>query len=525
MAVGSTYSSAETITIAVGGHVDKLDPHHATSFSEIVISQTLHRGLVEFDFSGNVIPGLAERWDISSDGRTYLFFLRPDLKWSDNRLLTANHIVSGFKRTLDPNRPSPFAAKLFMIRNAEEFYSATLKDGEALGVNSPNPQTVVFHLNSRNVDFLETLAHPIATPFPGSNEKERYGQWAESRLTSGAYRVSSRHEAGGLTLEPVGAGHTLLIQPVRSTQGAKSLASKKEMFVTAAIPIVVAPTMGDRTDWVHADESEALYAYGFNMSRKPFNTLEIRHALAMAVNRNFLLEALPTGIGVHADHLVSQSLMGGLGSYKAPFTTLTFEEREAVAEALLAEQGFSRDKPLYLTLRIPEGDIHRKAANRITAMWADSGIEAEIIESALPEHWQSLERGDYDVAYMAWPRRYGSPLDILEPLSQAGGPWNFPRYDFMGLTERLERAAFYKDQEVRLAHYREAEKVLIEDQVLIALFFYSPLSIVSSSVRGWRPNTAGLQSLAGLTVVKKQPLSELIRPILQETVPTFGGMP
>ena len=513
--IGATQASAESVTIAVGGYIEKLDPHHAISFSENVMARTLHQGLVGSNSAGDVISGLAERWKISSDGRTYSFFLRTNLKWSDNTPLTAAHIVAGFRRALDPNHPSPFAAKLFDIINAEELFLGILKDGEVLGVNAPDPQTVVIRLNSRNFEFLETLSHPVATPFPDLNENGHFGQWAEGTLTSGAYRVSFRHENGGLTLEPIREGPVLFVQPVGSVSDAGFLALKTEAFVTAALPMVVSPTMGDRRDWVRVDERETLYAYGFNMLREPFNTLEIRHALAMAINRDMLLDALPTGIGVNADQLVPQSLMGVLGSHKAPFTTLTFEEREAVAEALLAEKGFSRDNPLSLVLRIPEGDIHRKAANQIVWMWADSGIDAEIIESALPEHWQSLERGDYDVAYMVWPRRHKSPLGILEPLSQAGGPWNFPRYAFFGLTERLKRATFYKNEEVRLVHYREAEKALIEDQALIALFFHWPLSIVSPSVKGWHSNATGLHSLAGLTVEKKEPIFELILPMVQ----------
>ena len=512
---------AQSITVAVGADIETLEPHHATTFSDHVIARTLHRGLTQYQPNGTLGPGLAESWTIASDGRTYTFSLKPGLTWSDGRPLTASDFVAGIEHALDPIRPSPFAAKLFAIAMAGDFYYGSLKEGRALGVSAPDPATVVIKLSRRAVDFLETLAHPVAMPVPTQERTALH----DGTVTSGTYRVARANEAGEMVLESISTGPGLVVRTVGSVTDAWNLMGDDGALVTAALPAVTSPTLGDRSDWIQVDRTHTLYAYGVNTARNPFNTIEVRHALAMAINRPKVLEGLPQNIGVPANQYVPPSVMGELGSYKAPFAPLTFEEREAVASALLAELGFDRDNPLRVNLRVPIGDIHRTAAESIAAMWAHAGIFTDIIEAPLFDHWRALERGDFDVAFMAWPGRNEIPQSILEPLSLAGGPWNFPRYAFSEFTERLNRALSYDKEMVRLGYYREAEKAIIEDQALIAVFFYRPLSLVSPDIQGWIANSSGQHPLSALTTASDDGGVKLIRPTLPQAVPSFGADP
>ena len=520
-AVLPSRADAQPVTVAIGSRVDTVAPHSATTFAEIVIAETLHRGLVHYEPDGRIAPGLAESWSISGNGLIYTFTLKPNLTWSDGRSLGAADIVAGIEYALDPDRPAPFAAKLFPIENAEAYLTGTLEDGDSLGVASPDSQTVVFRLERRAFNFLDVLAHPAAMPVPAADPEAA----SDGRVTSGPVRVEQWRDDGALVLAPVTDGPGLIVLPIESVADAWSHALETQAFVSAALPIVTVPRVGDRADMVRIDRGNALYAYAVNTARKPFDSINVRHALAMAVRRAPLLRDLSIDGAVTADHYVQPSLLGKLESYKAPFEPLTFEVREAIAAALLSEQGFDFETPLKVVLRIPQGDIHRTVADQVAAMWATAGIETEIVEAPFPAHWQSLAAGDFDVAFMTWPGRRDTPLGSLEPLSRAGGPWNFPRYDFADFTERLNRANTYDREEMRLGFYREAERALIEDQTLIALFFYRPLVLVSPGVTGWQANTAGRHPLPALSPRKAEGRLNLIRPPLPQAVPSFGEDP
>ncbi len=510
-----------SIVVGVDSHIENLAPHRATTFADHVLAQTLHRGLVQYDGNGQIVPGLADRWTVSGNGRTYTFFLKPTLRWSDGTPLGAKDIVAGLKHALAPTTRAPFAARLFPIVNAEANTYSTPREANALGVSISEDGSIIIRLSERSVGFLHTLAHPVAMPVPASNPDGL----EDGKLTSGDYTVRQQTDDGDIVLQPVGSGQTLTLVPVESATQAWSLAQDKEPFLTANMPIVSVPTVGEYADHVRRDDGEALYAYAVNMLRPPFDTIDVRHALAMAIRRPALMREVRIAGALSANQYISPSIMGGLASYRIPFAPLTYEEREAVAAALLSELGFGLDNPLQVSLRIPSGDIHRRIADVVSDMWAAAGIQTDIIEAPLPDHWAALDHGDFDVAFMAWPGPRDTPLGILEPLSVAGGPWNFPRYGFADFSDRLARAAEESDLDDRLEYYREAEKAIIEDQTIIALFFYSPLAFVSPALEGWIANTGNRHPLTTLSL--KTPIDglDLIRPSLPQSVPSFGADP
>ncbi len=512
------HAGAQTIAVGLGSAIENFDPHRAVTFADHSLAQTLHRGLVQFEADGRIGPGLSGHWEISSNRRTYTFTLKTGLTWSDGSPLQAADIVAGFEYALDPTDPKPFAARLFAITNAETFASGLLSEGETIGVTAPDSETIIITLERRTHHFLEILAQPIAMPVPTNN---RTGL-SNGALTSGSYRLESQSTDSTLTLKPTVSGPTLSIHVIESANEAWAMATQGNPFLTQAMPMLSVPSVGDHADLVRVDGGEALYAYAVNMNRAPLNTIEARHALAMAIKRPTLLRALKLADTEPANHFIAPSVMTGIRSYRAPFAPLTYEEREAVASALLSEHGFNRETPLRVSLRIPHGDVHRAVADTVAAMWATAGIQTEIIESPLPEHWQDLAMGDFDVAFMSWPGSRDTPTGILEPLSQYGGPWNFPRYGFADYTERLNRAAQEQKPENRLGYYREAEKALVEDQTLIALFFYSPLVLVSPSLDGWIANAKGHHPLTTLSLNQGGSGLQLIRPTLPQAVPSFG---
>ncbi len=506
--VASKSETPQNITVFVSSALETVDPHHAVTFADHNVVNTLHAGLTAYGEEGQLSPALSESWVVSDDGRIYTFTLKANLTWSDGQRLTSADVVAGIKRALNPARLSPFAPKLFSITSAEAYALGQMVESDVLGIAAPDDQTVAFTLHRRDNNFLQVLAHPVAKPAPVKNpESVSTGQ-----VTSGLYIIEEKDSITRLVSRD--AKRTLTFETVMSAQEAWLRSETSGLFVTADIPIVSVPFIGARASEIKPSGGESLYAYAVNMARKPLDTLEVRHALAMSINRGAILESLGvSGLKV-ATQYVSKSAMTYGKSYKAPFASLTFEEREAVAAALLSEQGYGLSNRLMIRLRIPLGDVHADVAQRVAEMWAVAGIDTEIVAAPFQNHWLALEHGDFDVAFVAWPGARDTPRATLEPLSQFGGPWNFPRYAFPDFTEFLVRADEGRDEAASAGQYREAEKALIEDQTLLALFFYTPLALVSPDLRGYQTNPAGVHPLNVLAVAEKSGAFELAPPAL-----------
>lgn len=512
-----SFARAQTVSVYVGSSINAFDPHHSVTFAEHVVAGAMHRGLVEYDIDGRLAPGLAESWSIDRSGTRYVLTLRPSLTWSDGSPLIAADVVAGVERALDPARPSPFAARLWGIVNARQYMSASLSDGEKLGVEALDARTVAFTLQKPDYTFLSTLTWPVTFPAPRS----RPDLVADGLMTTGDYTVSPDH-TDLLTLKARKGDFRLAFSIKDSADTAWASSSAESHFVSAALPIATVPSVGERGDQIRPNGGDALYAYVVNTSRPPLNTLETRHALAMAINRTAVLSRVSIRNAVPALEFVPPRAKTYQTSYKTPYAALSEEEREAVAEALLAEVGYGRNNRFSVRLRIPAGDVHRRVAEAVADQWARSGIATDIVEAPMAEHWRQVAAGDFDAAFAIWPGPRNTPRTFLEPLSVLGGPWNFGRYSFEGLDERLSRASEHEESDGQGRFYREAEKALIEDQSIFALFYYRPLALVSSSVSGWRSNPAGVHPLRLVSADPLRQSPQILRPELPRPVPSLG---
>ncbi|MCK5276697.1 MAG: peptide ABC transporter substrate-binding protein, partial [Alphaproteobacteria bacterium] len=143
---------------------EQLDPQYAFYAAERAILTDLFVGLVVDDAAGQPQPGAAESWTTAKDGRQWVFKLRDDLKWSDNRPLVAGDFVYAFQRLLAPQSPAPFASMFYPIAGARALHASKAGDLATLGVKAKNKHTLVFDLEKPTPYFLSLLSHPSAFP-------------------------------------------------------------------------------------------------------------------------------------------------------------------------------------------------------------------------------------------------------------------------------------------------------------------------------------------------------------------------
>lgn len=196
-----------------------LDPQVCSGMAAETAVANLFEGLVRIGENGAIVPGAAEKMDVSSDGLVYTFRLRSGLKWhltgkfSDilgedfektfDAALAAKDFVFGFRRALSPSTSSPGASSLYAIKNAKEVRNGELP-ATSLGVAAADAHTLIITLSSKCADFLSLLTEPVSMP---CNEtffnacKGKYGKGLSFTLCNGPFYLSKWTSGSSLLMK------------------------------------------------------------------------------------------------------------------------------------------------------------------------------------------------------------------------------------------------------------------------------------------------------------------------------------
>lgn len=474
----------------------EFDPQHAARDVDLALASEMFMGLVTRDAQGKLVPGAAERWDISTDQLTYTFTLRRGLKWSDGAALDAEDFVAGFRHALAPAPAAPFAGALFAVQGAEETQAGTPK--ATLNLAAPDSRTVRITLKRPSAMFLGALALPVAMPVPyrrGARTFER-----DSLATNGAF--TSLPTEGGLTL--VKNPHFF---------GANEVRAPSVAFVTAASSDEAAEMVRARTanlTWgfsfmppprgarnFKAEAGVDLLFVAVNARKPLLLRRENRHALAMTIDREAFVRSSRLDNAAPAYTMVPSQLAGAAAFHRAAYAPLTGNMRAAVAEVLLEESQVSRAHPVTLQFRYPKGAATAVFAKTITAGWARIGITVQLQEDDPAEYAEALRQGDFDLALATWPGRADDAFGFLAPLTRQGGAWNAAGYAEPEFNKRMLAADSDTDPVTRPQALMQAENVAIEDQIILPVVFFTPQRPVN--VDGWQANALGVHPLRFLS--------------------------
>ena len=191
---GSSTNSA-SFTWFVDSIPANLDPQVASGASDVIACENLYGTLVRKDPDGELVPGLCEKWTVSSDGLTYTFTLKDGLTYAAAKGaateydITAEDFVFAFRRIFHAETASPYAVEFSAIQNSAAVL-AGLADESSLGVSANGPLTLVFRLSERDDNFLAKLAMPGAAPCDEAffeSTRGTYGLTAKTTLASGSF--------------------------------------------------------------------------------------------------------------------------------------------------------------------------------------------------------------------------------------------------------------------------------------------------------------------------------------------------
>ncbi|MEW6681529.1 MAG: peptide ABC transporter substrate-binding protein [Nitrospirota bacterium] len=498
---GPITSDANTFRLVLSNEPPTLDWSLATDSVSITVIENLMDGLTRFDHDLRPVPAVASSWDVSDDGRRYLFHLRPDVTWSDGAPVTADQFEYAWKRLLDPKTAAQYAYFLYPVANARAYNTGKNADPSSVGVKARSATELEVILEQPLVYFPSLTTFMVT--FPQRRELiERYGdQWTEPGhlVTNGPFRLDEWwHE------------YRLVLSANPRYYGGKPRIDRVKMYVVnertteltlyetgdldyAQLPPESIPTFEGTPEHRRVPILRGYYV-GFNVTKPPFTDPRVRQAFALAIDRDELPKILRGG-----ERAANSWVPPGMPGYE-PDVGLRYDPQRA--RRLLAEAGFPKGKGLPVIEYVYNtGPINTLIAENLQAQWKrtlDIDVRLDNLE------WKVyLKRLDQDAPAMfrlGWGADYPDPDNFLALFTADSGNnhsrWANAKYDAL-----VAQAASEPDPGRRLAMYREAQRILTEQDVpIIPLFTHVNNVLVKPWVRGFDLNAMEILSLQGVSM-------------------------
>lgn len=506
----------EGVTIHRGNRLEPgtLDPAKAIIMDERTIVADLFAGLYEPLPDGTPRLGLAERVDVSDDGLSWTFHLR-EAVWSDGEPITAQDVVFGLQRTLDPATGNQYAAPLFPIRNAAAIYAGEAAV-ETLGAMAIDDRTVAIALEYPT-PYLPTILMYWGQPQPRHAVEAHGDAWMrpENLVVSGPFIMTDWRTGNFIRLEANPdfyeadqlCADTVYFYPTVDTASAERRVRSGELDLNVEFSAA-------NTDFLRQTSPElvqtvpGLYirAIDFNTESEPFDNRDVRRALSMAIDRRFIANDILGGDDAPAFREIPEGIPGRPEGVRLDYADTPMPERIAEARTLLENAGFGPDNPLRFTLYYQPAAGWPRIAPVIQQDWrliAD-WVEAEVQVRDSQIHYQAMRGGDFQVATTAWVPDFLDPYGILLQWETRAGEinntrWTDPAYDAL-----TEAALNTVDPAERAALYAQAEQMFLDSHANIPVFFEATRKLVSPRITGWVTNPAAINQSRWLCTVEAE---------------------
>jgi len=496
---GEVLSADQTFTYWALDEHSSFDPQIVEDTSGAAHVRNLFEGLLNQDADGNLIPGVAERFEASDDKMTYTFFLRKDAKWSNGDSVTANDFVYAWKRAVNPETASPYAwyMEIMSLKNGVEIIGGEA-DVDSLGVTAVDDYTFQVELTDSLPYFPMMVVHGTTFPTHKATVEAHGSEWTkpENMVSNGAYKLS----------EHVVNERSVLVRNDAYWNNDSTILEKIVAIVIPDENQGLIRWKAGELDWMESVPTgqfkslqtefpgEALaypklcnYYYTFNLSEsgpEAFKDARVRKALAYALDRTVITDQILQG-GQPPAYTFTPGATAGFTVPTVEFATLTQAQRDEKAKELLAEAGYGLDNPLKFDLLYNTSEGHKSIATAASQMWKSKlGVEATMNNM----EWKTFltERGEqnFDLARGAWCGDYNEASTFLDLVRTTSG-YNDGKFSNTEIDSLMDQAKTMSDPS---ANYTRIEQILAEEMPIIPVYHYAGNILLKKNVKTWPVN-------------------------------------
>jgi len=510
---GSTQTPAgeKILTIQLGPDVESIDPALNSAVDGANYILFAFDNLLKMDKDGKVVPGLAEKYEVSDDQLTWTFHLRDGLKWSDGSALTADDFVYSWQRLVDPSVAAPYAQTVLgMVEGYDDAIGRPDADGNTtvdpdptkLKVEAPDEKTLIVHM-AKPTPYFDKLAafvslSPVkkdvveANPDGWSIDPKTYISTGPFKLTGwepGSYLMFEKNEnywdADSIKLDGI---KCLLMQDQNATFSAYE---SGDALMIKDVPTQEITTLKDRSDF-HIDPILGTYYLDLNTTLDEFKDPKVREALSLALDRKYISETITAGTYTPASGFVSEGVTDWNGTAwqdnitdKSAYINIDDHAGNlAKAKELLKEAGYENGVGLpEMVYSTNDASYHKKIAEYLQQAWGELGLKVQVNIVEWKSFTPQRRSGNYQIARDGWVMDYNDPSNILE-LALTGNGNNNAKYSNPEFDALMSKAATEKDPQTRFGYLHQAEDFIMKDTAMVPLLYYNDFYLQSDKITG-----------------------------------------
>lgn len=489
----------DTVRYALEAEPATLDPAKSTALAESNVELALFEGLTRLDENEQPQPAAAEKWEISSDGTEYTFHLRDGLLWNDGTTLTAYDFEYAWKRVLNPQTASENAYMMYPLLNGEEYFKQE-KTIDEVGVKALDDKTLFVKLKAPITYFLNLTAFHCYYPVPKHIVEKDPEIWAanDKIVSNGPFILTRWIHSNQLQFvkndkywDKDKVKLATMLWPISESQSTRvSMVESGQANLTVEPPISEQKRL-TKAGLYHISPYLGAYYYSFNTAKAPFDNPDVRRAFSMAVDREMLVNNIIKGGKKPAYAWVPPGLIN-------PATGKDFrteggdfvEYNPSKAKELLAQAGYPNGENLPpITILYNTNEMNKAVAEVIQSMWKENlNVEAELLNQETKVYLDARNQGNFQIARASWIGDYADPMTFMDVYLDEN---NDAQYHNPVYNELVLAAQHTNNQALRMEKMHEAEKILMNDAVVLPIYYTTQPYIVQPYVKGYRWSILG----------------------------------
>lgn len=496
--------NSSVLRCAIRTNLITLDPTQVGDSPTYSILKNVYGGLVELDKDNQPVPGIADRWDVSPDGKTYTFYIRKRAKFNDGHEVTAGDVKWSLERASHTELSGPDAQ--CFLNDIVGFEEVSHHVSEELqGVKAIDKHTLEIKIKKPSANFLSKLSLPAAdilpkdrVPFnqPISNIKEMIGV--------GPYLVKKLNTDQEIVLSPnpyYYKGRPSLakvkILVVKSFLSALSMykSDKLDMIYTPAKEVSTLMNDPNLSEELHGHAGAYINWLLLNAKvYSPFADQRVRQAFAMAIDRQFIVDYLFEGKMEVTNSIIPPGVLGHRKKSNGPSYNLE------KARQLLSEAGYdqaSKLPPLYLPLVDRHSDRNAISESLVMQLKkAFPGMKVHLLPFVWDTYLVKLKKKELPIRLGCWVADYADPANFLSDLFVSTSKINSIQFSNHQFDQLCKKADGLNNPAERQKLYQKAEDILLQDGSVIPLFFPKEYYLVKKRVHYLQTNLMGFLPLS-----------------------------
>ncbi|MBE6059695.1 MAG: peptide ABC transporter substrate-binding protein [Clostridium sulfidigenes] len=499
----------QKIVYNLGADPKTIDPQLNSAVDGSTIIHNAFEGLMREDENSKIVPGTAEKYEVSDDGTVYTFHIRKDAKWSDGKPVVAGDFEYAWKRALNPKVAAEYAYQLFYIKNGAAYYNQEKVGGkvataEDVGVKVIDDNTLEVTLEAPVPYFLSLAAFP--TYFPVRKDiiegnEEKWTLKPDTYISNGPFKMSEWKEKESITFvknENYWDAKNVKLETLE-VKLIDDQITYLNAFKSGEIDVIESPPQAEIPTLL--DEGTAkiypylgTYFYVINVSDKAkdvdpkaaeaLSNPKFRKALSLAIDKQLIVDKVAQGGQAPATSYVPAGILDSIGEeFQKDYSSKGANIEEA--KKLLEEAGYPNGEgapTITFTFNTDQG--HQNIAQAVQDMWKTNlGINVELKNEEWAVFQDTRNNFQYSMARHGWIADYNDPMTFLDMWTTGNGQ-NNAGYSNKEYDKLIAQAKVELDDAKRTELLHKAEDILMDESPIIPLYYYTNVLCIDKNVKG-----------------------------------------